>query len=143
MSTYEILNQSVADLSQMSALIHQTHWYMRGRGFLTLHPKMDSLRDGIEEMLDVVAERLITLGGAPYSTLTEFATASKIMLEPTNYELDMTTRLTTLLVAYKYLQTSFNAAISALESDPVTQDIYIGNLGAIDKIVWMLSAELD
>ena len=26
--TKEILNQAVADLSQMSMVIHQTHWYM-------------------------------------------------------------------------------------------------------------------
>ena len=29
----EILNQLVADLSQFSVVIHQTHWYMRGSEF--------------------------------------------------------------------------------------------------------------
>lgn len=32
--TKEILNQLVADLSQFSVVIHQTHWYMRGPEFL-------------------------------------------------------------------------------------------------------------
>ena len=40
-----VLNQLVADLSQQAAIIHQVHWYMRGRGFLTLHPAMDKLMD--------------------------------------------------------------------------------------------------
>ncbi|MDR0199532.1 MAG: DNA starvation/stationary phase protection protein [Streptococcaceae bacterium] len=136
------LNQSVADLSQMSALIHQTHWYMRGKGFLTLHPKMDELRDGIEEILDEIAERLITVGGAPYSTLTEFAEHAQIKLAPTTYDIDMKTRLSNLTKAYKTLQKSFADAVKSTESDPVTQDIYIGALGQIDKLLWMLDAEL-
>ena len=58
-----VLNQLVADLSQFSVIIHQTHWYMRGHGFLYLHPKMDELMDQINDQLDVVAERLIMVGG--------------------------------------------------------------------------------
>ena len=45
--TKEVLNQLVADLSQMSMVIHQTHWYMRGPGFLTLHPMMDDFMDDV------------------------------------------------------------------------------------------------
>ncbi len=71
--TKEILNQLVADLSQFSVVIHQTHWYMRGPEFLTLHPQMDEYMDQINEQLDVVSERLITLDGSPFSTLREFA----------------------------------------------------------------------
>ena len=67
--TKEILNQLVADLSQFSVVIHQTHWYMRGPEFLTLHPQMDEYMDQINEQLDVVSERLITLDGSPFSTL--------------------------------------------------------------------------
>ncbi|BDP71542.1 hypothetical protein EfmAA94_27150 [Enterococcus faecium] len=29
---------------EMSVVVHQTHWYMRGPGFLTLHPMMDELK---------------------------------------------------------------------------------------------------
>ena len=80
--TQEVLNQTVADLSQAAALVHQTHWYMRGSGFLTLHPKMDEFMDGLNEHLDEFAERLITIGGSPVSTLKEFDEKSKIELQP-------------------------------------------------------------
>ena len=49
--TKEILNQLVADLSQFSVVIHQTHWYMRGPEFLTLHPLMDEFMDEINEQM--------------------------------------------------------------------------------------------
>jgi starvation-inducible DNA-binding protein len=68
--TKSALNQAVADLSVLSALIHQIHWYMRGEDFLSLHPKMDEYRDAVEAQLDETSERLITLGGSPWSTLS-------------------------------------------------------------------------
>ena len=67
--TKETLNQLVADLSQMAMIIHQTHWYMRGTNFLKLHPLMDQFMDEINDQLDVISERLLTLDGNPYSTL--------------------------------------------------------------------------
>ena len=79
--TKEILNQLVADLSQFSVVIHQTHWYMRGPEFLTLHPQMDEYMDQINEQLDVVSERLITLDGSPFSTLREFAENTKLKMK--------------------------------------------------------------
>ena len=68
--TKAVLNQLVADLSQMSMIIHQTHWYMRGPNFLKLHPLMDEFMEEIDSQLDVISERLIALDGSPYSTLT-------------------------------------------------------------------------
>ena len=39
----EVLNQAVADLYVAHVALHQVHWYMRGRGFLVWHPKMDGV----------------------------------------------------------------------------------------------------
>ena len=79
--TKAVLNQSVADLSKAAALVHQVHWYLRGPGFMKLHPKMDELMDGLNSHLDVLSERLITIGGSPVSTLKEFDELSKIELK--------------------------------------------------------------
>ena len=56
-----VLNQLVADLSQQAAIIHQVHWYMRGRGFITLHPAMDKLV-GYEYLRGLYQEGLETAG---------------------------------------------------------------------------------
>lgn len=99
----EVLNQLVADLSQFSVVIHQTHWYMRGPEFLTLHPKMDEYMDQINDQLDVVSERLITLDGAPYSTLQEFADHTGISDEIGTYERTIPERMEKLVEGYRYL----------------------------------------
>ncbi|WP_338361662.1 Dps family protein [Enterococcus faecalis] len=144
--TKEILNQLVADLSQFSVVIHQTHWYMRGRGpeFLTLHPQMDEYMDQINEQLDVVSERLITLDGSPFSTLREFAENTKIEDEIGNWDRTIPERMEKLVAGYRYLADLYAKGIevSGEEGDDCTQDIFIANKTDIEKNIWMLQAKL-
>ena len=129
------MNQTVADLSQAAALVHQTHWYMRGSGFLTLHPKMDEFMDGLNEHLDEFAERLITIGGSPVSTLKEFDEKSKIELQPATWDKSMSERLHGVLDTYKYLAKLFQEGMDIAESenDAVTVDLYTVALGDVEK----------
>ena len=140
-----VLNQLVADLSQQAAIIHQVHWYMRGRGFITLHPAMDKLMDEINAQLDEVSERLIIIGGAPYSTLREFTENTKIADAKGNYSDSMEDRIRHLLVGYRYLIDLYQKGIEVAgeEGDDVTQDIFTGAKGALEKLVWMLTATIN
>lgn len=143
--TKEVLNQLVADLSQFSVVIHQTHWYMRGPEFLTLHPKMDEYMDQINDQLDVISERLITLDGAPYSTLQEFADHTGIPDEIGTYERTIPERMEKLVEGYRYLSDLYQKGIevSGEEGDDCTQDIFIEHKTALEKNIWMLQAKLD
>ena len=142
--TKEVLNQLVADLSQMAMVLHQTHWYMRGTNFLKLHPLMDDFMDEINDQLDVISERLIALGGSPYSTLSEMASHTKISDEPGTYDKTTEQRFATLVADYRYLANLYQEGteISGEENDLSTQDIFIGFNTAIEKKIWMLQAEL-
>lgn len=143
-NTKKVLNQLVADLSQFSVIIHQTHWYMRGLDFLTLHPQMDEFMDEINDQLDEVAERLITIGGAPYSTLSEFAEATNLGDETGTFEKTMEERMSRLVEGYRYLQALYQKGIELTgdEGDDTTQDILIGFKGQVEKKIWMLQAKL-
>ncbi|CAI3483183.1 DNA starvation/stationary phase protection protein [Enterococcus cecorum] len=142
--TKNVLNQLVADLSQFSTVIHQVHWYMRGPEFLTLHPLMDEYMDEINAQLDEVAERLITLGGAPYSTLKEFAENTGIKDEVGSYDLSIPEQMEKLVAGYRYLADLYEEGIevSAEEGDDVTQDMFIEFKGAVEKKIWMVQAKL-
>lgn len=142
--TQAVLNQLVADLSQFATIIHQTHWYMRGNDFLTLHPQMDEFMDGINDQLDEVAERLITIGGAPFSTLTEFAENTKLSDEPGTYDKSMNDRMERLIDGYRYLQGVYGEGIEIAgeEGDNVTEDMLIDFKGSVEKTIWMLTAKL-
>ncbi|HFC9197387.1 TPA: DNA starvation/stationary phase protection protein [Enterococcus faecium] len=142
--TKEVLNQLVADLSQMAMVVHQTHWYMRGPGFLTLHPMMDDFMDDLNDQLDVISERLITLDGSPYSTLKEMAENTKIPDEIGNWDRTISERLATLGEGYRYLADLYQKGIevSGEEGDDPTQDIFIGFKTDTEKRIWMIQAYL-
>ncbi|MEQ9764417.1 Dps family protein [Streptococcus jiangjianxini] len=142
--TQAVLNQAVADLSKAASIIHQTHWYMRGPGFLHLHPKMDELMDDLNDILDIMSERLITIGGAPYSTLKEFDDHSKLTEEVGSYDKSMAERLEKLADVYSYLSDLFQEGLDASdkEGDDPSNGIFSDAQDTVQKTLWMLQAEL-
>ncbi|MEW4354276.1 Dps family protein [Streptococcus pneumoniae] len=142
--TKAVLNQAVADLYTARIALHQVHWYMRGQGFLVWHPKMDEYMDSLNEHLDEISERLITLGGAPYSTLSEFIKHSKIEEEVGSFEHTMEENLTRVLSIFCYLVSLFQEGLDATdeEGDDVTNGIFSDAKGEIEKHIWMIAAEL-
>ena len=141
--TKEVLNQAVADLYVAHIALHQVHWYMRGRGFQVWHPKMDEYMDSLDAYLDEISERLITLGGKPYSTLTEFLQHSEIEEEVGEFR-NVEESLDRVLAIYRYLITLFQKALDVTdeEGDDVSNDIFVGAKAELEKTVWMLTAEL-
>lgn len=141
--TKAVLNQVVADLYVAHIALHQVHWYMRGRGFLVWHPKMDEYMDSLDGYLDEISERLITLGGKPYSTLTEFLQHSEIEEEEGEFR-NVEESLERVLAIYRYLITLFQKALDVTdeEGDDVTNDIFVGAKAELEKTVWMIAAEL-
>ena len=141
--TKVVLNQAVADLYVAHVALHQVHWYMRGRGFLVWHPKMDEYMDALDGHLDEISERLITLGGKPYSTLTEFLQHSEIEEEAGEYR-NVEESLERVLAIYRYLSELFQKGLDVTdeEGDDVTNGIFADAKTETDKTIWMLAAEL-
>lgn len=143
-NTKELLNQAVADLSQASVIIHQIHWYIRGTSFFTLHSKMDELMEELNDQLDEIAERLITIGGSPYSTLSEFMNNTNLREQKGDYSISTENHIERLLGLYQYLGKLYKEGINTAgkEDDPVTEDLFTSLKSAIDKNIWMLSSYL-
>ena len=142
-NTKEVLNQAVADLYVAHIALHQVHWYMRGRGFMVWHPKMDEYMDSLDGYLDEISERLITLGGKPYSTLTEFLQHSEIEEEVGEFR-NVEESLERVLAIYRYLSELFQKGLDVTdeEGDDVTNGIFSDAKTETDKTIWMLAAEL-
>src|SRR5690554_215393 len=75
---FQALNIQVANLSVFFTKLHHYHWYVEGPKFFTLHEKFESLYDEVNELYDVFAERLLTIGGKPASTLKDYLTLSTL-----------------------------------------------------------------
>lgn len=143
-NTKEVLNQAVADLYVAHIALHQVHWYMRGRGFMVWHPKMDEYMDSLDGYLDEISERLITLGGKPYSTLTEFIQHSKIEEKAGEFSKNVEESLARVIEILRYLTNVYQEALDVTdeEGDDVTNDIFVGAKADLEKTIWMLTAEI-
>lgn len=143
--TKEILNQLVADLTQLHMVVHQHHWYMRGNRFLKLHPYLDKVMDELANQLDEVSERLITLDGSPVSTLSEIAEKTNIKDEKGNWDETIDERYGKIIDGYHYLEDLYREGIKASdeENDYATNDLLTGFLSEVEKRIWMMSGEIN
>ena len=143
-NTKRILNQAIADLSQFAAIVHQIHWYVRGERFYSIHERMDKFLDSINENIDELAERLIIIGDAPYSTLEEFAENSKLESKKGDYNVSVNEHIERLISSFRYLAELYKEGISSSsdESDDVSEGIFADLLAEVEKNIWMLTATL-
>ena len=142
-NTKRILNQSVADLYVAHIAIHQIHWYMRGEGFMMWHPKMDEYIEILDEYVDEISERLITLGGTPYSTLKEFLENTKIEEVKGEFK-NVPNSLERVIEIFRYLVSLFEEGLKVTDEDgdDVSNGIFADAKGNLEKTIWMLTAEL-
>lgn len=143
--TKEILNQAVADLSQLQMVVRQQHWYMRGPEFLKLHPYLDDVMDELDEQRDLIAERLITIDGSPYSSLQEILDHTQIKAEPGKWGVPTPERFATIVAGYRHLEKLYEEGIKAgdEEGDYSSSDILTTCHNDLEKRIWMMQAELN
>ena len=53
-------------------------WHMKGRNFFELHSKLEEMYDNIADKVDELAERILTLGGVPANTFSEYLKVAQV-----------------------------------------------------------------
>jgi starvation-inducible DNA-binding protein len=72
------LNGLLADLHIFYQNLRGFHWNIKGSRFFSLHSKFEELYDEVSEDIDEVAERILTIGGSPVHTLSEYLHMTKL-----------------------------------------------------------------
>jgi starvation-inducible DNA-binding protein len=54
------------------------HWNIRGKRFFDLHLKFEELYNDSQIKIDLIAERVLTLGGTPLHTFADYIAKSKL-----------------------------------------------------------------
>lgn len=140
----DMLNKIVATYGQFYIRLHQFHWYVKGSHFFTLHEKFEELYDGVTENLDLVAERLLAIGGTPYSTLQEFIEHSVIKENSEDKNLSQDDMVKAVV---KDLETIGQTLAEGIEltdehGDYPSNDMLIAIKEDSEKNIWMLKAYL-
>jgi len=81
-SVHGILNAVLADGNILYIKLRKFHWNLQGPDFLELHELFEVQYTALEAAIDLVAERISTLGGVAIGTTTEFAKNSQLKETP-------------------------------------------------------------
>jgi len=138
------LNQLLADTQILYALYKKHHWLMRGPTFYQLHLLLDKHAGEQLALIDVIAERVQTLGGVAVGDPRHAAEITRIPRAPDGCE-EVPAMLSRLLEAHETILTDAHdaAAKSAQSGDDGTNDLIVSNVIRTGELqVWFLAEHL-
>jgi starvation-inducible DNA-binding protein len=138
-----LLNQHLADLSDLYSQTKQAHWNVKGMQFIALHELFDELAGEILGYVDMVAERVTALGGYAMGTARMAAANSQLEEFPLDAN-DGAAAVKALVDRYAMAAANVRAAIDAADEagDMATSDLFTEVSRALDKSLWFLEAHL-
>lgn len=79
-----LLQERLADATDLMIQAKQAHWNVKGPSFIALHELFDKISEDSEEYVDLIAERIVQLGGVAEGTIQLAAQRSKLPEYPLN-----------------------------------------------------------
>jgi starvation-inducible DNA-binding protein len=136
-----ILNTLLADEYMLYTKTRNYHWNVIGPQFNDLHKFFEGQYGELNEVIDDVAERARTLGGAATATLTEFRDAARLKEHPGQYPA-AEEMLANLLGDHETVirQLRDDVDTTANGRDAGTSDFLTGLMEKHEKMAWMLRA---
>ena len=137
----EILNARLADCFDLYSQTKQAHWNVKGPSFIALHQLFDEVASTVLEYVDLIAERVVQLGGIAEGTARAAASRSTL----SEYPLDLADghehveALSRALAAFGSHARQAIDQTSALQ-DADTADIFTEVSRGIDKYLWFVEA---
>ncbi len=135
------LNAVLANMIDVSTAAKEAHWNVRGPNFAGLHELFDTIAAETREFADLVAERLVALGGKAHGTVQAVVQGSNLSPFPLD---EQQWEVLTAAMRGRLLATSerIRGYADNIGDEIATQDVYIEILRAIEKRLWMLDAHL-
>lgn len=139
----ELLNQRLADAVDLQSQAKQAHWNVKGPSFIALHELFDDVDEAVEEYVDLIAERIVQLGGIAEGTARVAAERSRL----DEYPLDIATgeaHVEALSRALAEFGHEVRIAIDEADGfgDADTADIFTEVSRGIDKWLWFVEAHI-
>jgi starvation-inducible DNA-binding protein len=144
LSSCQLLNGVLADSIILYSLYKKHHWLMRGHTFYQLHLLLDKHAGEQLAVVDLLAERVQTLGGVAIGDPRHVAEITAIPRPPNGAE-EVPAMLSRLLEAHEIVITKVRDAIeaAAVSADEGTVDLLTGDVLRLHEIqVWFLAEHL-
>lgn len=140
----EKLNQILADTMSLRDLYKKHHWQVSGPTFYQLHLLFDKHYGEQVELVDLLAERIQTLGGVAIAMAHDVAETTRVQ-RPTRGREDATVQLFRLLEAHELIIAETREAAKAADEneDQGTNDILVSDVLRTNEFqVWFITEQL-
>jgi starvation-inducible DNA-binding protein len=138
----DVLQVRLASLVDLALTLKHIHWNVVGPNFIAVHQMLDPQYQGVQQMIDELAERIAALGGVPSGLIGRIAA----MRTWDDYSLDRADSLAhlgALDVVYVGVITAHREAMDAVsEDDRVSEDLLIGQTGVLERNHWFVRSHL-
>jgi starvation-inducible DNA-binding protein len=138
-----LLNQELADTSDLYSQTKQAHWNVKGIHFYQLHLLFDQLAEKRQGEADELAERATELGGYALGTVRMAAANSRLPEIPTGIDTGVD-YVPALVERYGIHANAMRDAIDKADEagDKDTADLFTEISRELDKDLWFLQAHL-
>jgi len=136
------LNMLLANFQRYYQNLRGIHWNIQGKRFFELHPKFEELYTDANIKVDLIAERILTLGEVPFHTFEDYIKNSSVPVGKNIHEdvaaihLIVDSLKELLVIERKILDASAETndeGTNSMMSDFITEQ---------EKTVWMMKAWL-
>ena len=136
-----LLNQRLADAVDLQTQMKQAHWNVKGPHFIGLHELFDKIDEAVEAYVDLIAERIVQLGGIAEGTARVAAGRSRLE----EYPLTIADGSAHVEAVSKALSTFGHEARNSIDQtdelrDADTSDLFTEISRGIDKWLWFVEA---
>jgi starvation-inducible DNA-binding protein len=137
----DLLNRRLADALDLQSQCKQAHWNVKGPQFIALHKLFDDVYADVTEYADLLAERIVQLGGVARGTARDVAETSELDEYPPSISSgdDHVKSLSAALAAFG---SRMRLAIGETDNldDAATADICTEITRGTDKWLWFVEA---
>jgi starvation-inducible DNA-binding protein len=136
-----LINQRLADVIDLQMQMKQAHWNVKGPNFIGLHELFDKIAEDVEDYVDLIAERVVQLGGIARGTVRVSAAQSRLE----EYPLMIADGASHVEAVARALSTFGREARMSIEEanaldDADTADIFTEVSRGVDKWLWFVEA---
>jgi len=137
------LQDRLVALIDMTLTLKHVHWNVVGNGFIGVHEMLDPHYEAVALMVDATAEHIATLGGSP-NGLAGSLVKNRSWDDYALGRAVVPQHLQALDSAYSGVVTDHRKAVKTVGAiDPVTEDMLIGQLAALEQFQWFVRAHLE
>ncbi len=139
-----LLNQRLASAIDLQTQCKQAHWNVKGPTFIALHKLFDEVNEEVEDYVDLIAERVVQLGGIAEGTIGAVASRTVLIDYPMTLS-SGTEHVAALSDALSEFGRSVRIGIDELNDleDADGADILTEISRGVDKWLWFVEAHLD